>query len=76
MAYSRNQYLLICMVFIGKAFHMNNVETGRPIEPGFDSHVSPDGCSEVIIFNPDQVLPCFKIKWEQVGALSYDNTLL
>ncbi|KAF0973394.1 hypothetical protein FDP41_008098 [Naegleria fowleri] len=71
MAYSRNQYLLICMVLIGKAFHMNQVETGRPLEPGYDSHVSPDGCSEVIIFNPDQVIPLYKIKWEHSGSPTY-----
>ncbi|KAG2379154.1 hypothetical protein C9374_007792 [Naegleria lovaniensis] len=71
MAYSRNQYLLICMVLIGKAFHMNQVETGRPLESGYDSHVSPDGCSEVIIFNPDQVIPLYKIKWEHAGTLTY-----
>ena len=65
MAYARNQYLLICMVLIGKAFHMNQVETGRAIEPGYDSHVAPDGCSEVIIFNPDQIIPLYKIEWAQ-----------
>ena len=63
MGYARNQYLLICLVLIGKAFHMEQVQTGRAIEPGYDSHVSPDGCTEVIIFNPDQIIPLYRIKW-------------
>jgi len=63
MDYAGNEYLLICLVLIGKAFLTEQVEIGRAIEPGYDSHVSPDGCSEVIIFNPDQIIPLYRIKW-------------
>jgi len=66
IGYSRgNPYLLLCLVMVGKAYHMTQVVTGRPIEPGYDSHVSPDGCSEVVIFNPDQVIPMYKFKYSQ-----------
>ncbi len=64
IAYSRgNPYLLICLVLVGKAFRMSTVQTGRAIEPGYDSHTSPDGCSEVVIFDPLQILPCYKVKY-------------
>jgi len=65
ISYSRgNPYLLICLVFVGKAHRMEQVQTGCAKVDGFDSHVSPDGSAEVIIFNPDQVLPCYKVKYE------------
>lgn len=65
IAYSRgNPYLLICLVLIGKAHRMAQVQTGCAKVEGYDSHVSPDGSAEVIIFNPDQVLPCYKVKYE------------
>ncbi|KAL9645695.1 hypothetical protein ABK040_003428 [Willaertia magna] len=76
MAYARNEYLLVCVCLIGKAFHMQQVETGRAIEPGYDSHVSPDGCSEVIIFNPDQIIPMYKVKWVQQGSFDYSKSYL
>jgi hypothetical protein len=66
ISYSRgNPHLLICLVLVGKAFKMDNVVVGRAKEEGYDSHVSPDGCSEVIIFDPDQIIPVYKVKWHQ-----------
>jgi hypothetical protein len=65
ISYSRgNPHLLVCLVFVGKAHKMDQVIVGCAKQEGYDSHVSPDGCSEVIIFEPDQVLPCYKIKYE------------
>jgi len=63
ISYSRgNPYLLICLGFVGKAFKMASVITGCPLTDGYDSHISPCG-SEVVIFNPNHVLPCYKVKW-------------
>ncbi|KAG2377558.1 hypothetical protein C9374_009074 [Naegleria lovaniensis] len=74
ISYSRgNPYLLVCLVMVGKAFHMTTVQTGRPLESGYDSHVSPDGCSEVIIFNPHQVIPMYKVKWQNIGGANYGH---
>jgi hypothetical protein len=64
ISYSRgNPYLLLCMVLVGKAFKMDQIITGCAKTEGYDSHVSPDGCSEVIIFDPAQILPCYRMKW-------------
>jgi hypothetical protein len=64
ISYSRgNPYLLLCMVLVGKAFKMDQIVTGCAKKEGYDSHVSPDGCSEVIIFDPAQILPCYRMKW-------------
>ncbi len=62
---SGNPHLLICMVLIGKAFRMENIQTGCAIKEGYDSHVAPDGCSEVVIFDTDQIIPIYKVKFNQ-----------
>ncbi|KAL9641536.1 hypothetical protein ABK040_013457 [Willaertia magna] len=77
IGYSRgNQYLLLCLVMVGKAFRMSTVQTGRPKEPGYDSHTSPDGCQEVIIFNPDQIIPMYKVKYAQRLDCNYDKNFM
>ena len=47
----------MCLVFTGKAFPLTQIVMGCPQEPGYDSHTSPDGCAEVVIFDEDQILP-------------------
>jgi len=65
ISYSRgNPWLLLCAVFVGKTFKMTQIETGCALKEGYDSHISGDG-SEVIIFDTDCILPCYKIKWVQ-----------
>lgn len=59
-----NQHLLLCLVLVGKAYKQDQVKTGCTKMEGYDSHVSPDGSSEVVIFDPDQVLPCYKVRYE------------
>jgi len=58
-----NPYLLLCLVLVGKAYKQDKIQTGCAKMEGYDSHVSPDGSSEVVIFDPDQVLPCYKVKY-------------
>jgi hypothetical protein len=69
IGYSRgNPHLFICLVLVGKAFRMENVQTGCALSEGYDSHVAPDGSSEVVIFDPAQVIPCYKVKFSQHGT--------
>jgi hypothetical protein len=63
ISYSRgNPWLLLCAVYVGKAFKMMNVEVGCALKEGYDSHCAFSG-QEVIIFDTDCILPCYKIKW-------------
>jgi hypothetical protein len=62
-----NPWLLLCAVFVGKTYKMMNVQTGCSLVEGYDSHISGDG-SEVIIFDTDCILPCYKIKWVQTNG--------
>eukprot|EP01080_Neovahlkampfia_damariscottae_P011765 gene11765-5103_t len=64
ISYARgNQYLFICLVFVGKAYKMPNVQTGCALVEGYDSHISTTG-QEVVIFDPDCILPCYKVRWK------------
>lgn len=75
ISYSRgNPYLLLCAVFVGKTYKMNQIQTGCELKEGYDSHISGDG-SEVIIFDTDCILPCYKIKWAQTQGTNnqYQN---
>lgn len=67
ISYSRgNPFLLLCLVFVGKAFKMTQVQTGCALTEGYDSHIDASG-SEVVIFDCDCILPCYKVKWVQTG---------
>ncbi|KAF0985142.1 hypothetical protein FDP41_000181 [Naegleria fowleri] len=63
VGYAGSNCLLVCLVFTGKAFPLKQIVMGCPKEPGYDSHTSPDGYSEVVIFDEDQILPIYKVKF-------------
>ena len=65
--------LLLCKVILGKVHEMRRRENGRALKPGYDSHVVlRDGgrlsgariqCGrEIVIFDVDQILPCYIVK--------------
>lgn len=63
MGYARDcQCLLLCLVLVGKAFRMENVQTGCELKSGYDSHISPCG-SEVVIFDPSCIMPLYVVTW-------------
>jgi len=62
--------LLLCKVILGKSYRMSTAhkQTGRGLQAGFDSHlVVGDSHSqygqEIVIFDVDQILPCYIIKY-------------
>eukprot|EP01083_Nonionella_stella_P131008 397757_1 len=64
--------LLLCKVMLGKEYQMNAANSrqdGRALEVGYDSHVVVNGIGsnnqygqEVVIYDVDQVLPCYIVK--------------
>jgi len=56
---SRGSKLLLSKLLVGRQFRCNNIQTGRQLEPSYDSHTSPDERSEIVIFDVDQILPCY-----------------
>jgi len=58
---------MVCLVYVGKAFKMDQIQTGCPLQAGYDSHISPGG-DEVVVFKPECILPCYKLRWVQSGA--------
>jgi hypothetical protein len=62
LGYSGSNTLLACLVIVGRAF-ISQHNVGCSLTEGYDSHTSPDGTAEVVIFNPDQVLPCYIVKF-------------
>ena len=72
IGYSRgNPYLFICLVYVGKAYKMPNVQTGCALTKGYDSHISTSG-QEVVIFDPECILPCYRVKYTN-GQLLKNN---
>ncbi|KAG2381756.1 hypothetical protein C9374_006140 [Naegleria lovaniensis] len=63
IGYAGSNCLLVCLVFTGKSYPLKQIVMGCPKEPGYDSHTSPDGFSEVVIFDEDQILPIYKVKF-------------
>eukprot|EP01083_Nonionella_stella_P300962 1030115_1 len=62
--------LILCKVMLGKEYQMNaaNGQLGRALEVGCDSHVVVNGSNnqygqEVVIYDVDQVLPCYIVKY-------------
>jgi len=62
--------LMLCKVILGKQYQMTTAQAqvGRSLEPGYDSHVVVSGATskygqEVVIFDVDQILPCYIIKY-------------
>ena len=61
--------MLLCMVLPGKAYDVTQSKSmlGVPCEPGYDSHrVAADTKGrgrELVIFDPDQILPCYVVNY-------------
>ena len=64
--------LILCRVLPGKSFDVSkeNIKVGGELEPGYDSHrvnAQEDGYGEeLVLFNPDQVLPCYVINYSKL----------
>jgi hypothetical protein len=59
--------LLLCKVLVGKQYQCNRAIRGSKLTSGFDSHLSP--CkTEAVIFDCDQILPCYVVHYEPVIA--------
>jgi hypothetical protein len=54
--------LLLCKVMLGKPYKCPGMLTGKPLQTGFNSHISPCG-QELIIFHSDQILPCYIVHY-------------
>eukprot|EP01116_Phalansterium_solitarium_P005468 TRINITY_DN1713_c0_g2_i1.p2 TRINITY_DN1713_c0_g2~~TRINITY_DN1713_c0_g2_i1.p2 ORF type:complete len:222 (-),score=65.95 TRINITY_DN1713_c0_g2_i1:52-717(-) len=59
--------ILLCQVLLGRCFQVAKVQTGRNLEPGYDSHVSPCG-NEIVIFDNAQILPAYIVHFEHGAA--------
>ena len=65
--------ILLCMVLPGKAYDAKHIDRGRlegqPCQPDYDSHrveADKEGRGEeLVIFNPDQILPCYVVNYER-----------
>eukprot|EP00483_Globobulimina_turgida_P002121 UN02123 len=62
--------LLLCKVILGKTFRMNanQQQTGRQLQNGYDSHLvvghnNNQYGQEIVIFDIDQILPCYIVKY-------------
>lgn len=54
--------VILCKVLVGRQYICpHNTSTGANLQEGYDSHTSPDGRKEIVIFNSDQILPCYVI---------------
>eukprot|EP01083_Nonionella_stella_P129194 391865_1 len=56
--------LLLCKIMLGKTYKMNSPQVGCALKQGHDSHMSGGGKygTEIVIFNMDQILPCYIVK--------------
>ena len=69
---NRVNQVLLCKLLIGKEYRIGgsrpsgpNPGNNAPLQDGFDSHLVQDG-NMVVIFDPDQVLPCYVVHYESV----------
>jgi len=73
LGYNQNQSmsggakLLLSKVLIGKQYKCPGRMDGKPLQPGHDSHLSPEG-HEVVIFDPRQILPCYLVYYAAGAA--------
>ena len=63
------QSLLLCRVLPGKSYNVGNKRMdGASLEPGYDSHIvnadSQGRGKELVIFNQNQILPCYVINFK------------
>eukprot|EP01112_Ceratiomyxa_fruticulosa_P018209 TRINITY_DN5781_c0_g2_i1.p1 TRINITY_DN5781_c0_g2~~TRINITY_DN5781_c0_g2_i1.p1 ORF type:complete len:451 (-),score=105.37 TRINITY_DN5781_c0_g2_i1:85-1437(-) len=56
--------ILLSQILVGKAYKCTTRMDGSDVMKGFDSHYSPKG-NEVVIFQPDQILPRYIITFEE-----------
>ena len=68
--YGGMSHLIVAQVLPGKTFAMP-APRNQPLEPGYDSHggvARGDGTfAEIVIFNTDQILPCYVIHIEETA---------
>ena len=59
--------LLLCRVLPGKSYDCPKIMEGASLQPGFDSHIYGKDLAgrgeELVIFDPDQILPCYVINY-------------
>ncbi len=62
--------LLLCQILPGRSYICPGPQAGAKCMPGYDSHVdetdSKDRGQRIAIFDPDQILPCYFIKYKQL----------
>lgn len=63
----QSDQILLCKVMKGKSYRCDGRMDGAGRKPGYDSHCSPKG-NEIIIFEPDQVMPRYVISFESKEA--------
>eukprot|EP01132_Coremiostelium_polycephalum_P005972 gene5972-7439_t len=64
--------LLLCKVILGKSYKCSGLITGQPCQKGYTSHLSPDE-KEIVIFHPDQILPCYIVHYSGGNAAQNDT---
>lgn len=61
--------LLLCKVLPGKTYNVPGLMMGTNLKPGYDSHRyhETDGGygKELVIFDPDQIWPCYVVRYEK-----------
>ena len=54
--------IILCRVLVGKQYVCpGDTPRGIKLKEGYDSHTSPDGRREIVIFDSDCILPCYAI---------------
>ncbi|XP_076365925.1 NFX1-type zinc finger-containing protein 1-like [Tachypleus tridentatus] len=60
--------LLLCKVLPGLSYKCSNTMVGASLKSGYDSHIDETDengrGTEIVIFNPNQILPCYVINLE------------
>lgn len=69
MGYSRgSNRLLICKLLQGKPYRMTKIRNGCKLTAGYDNHTSPDGHSELVMFDMGCILPCYVLHFSPLSA--------
>eukprot|EP00483_Globobulimina_turgida_P011213 UN11234 len=58
--------LLLCKIMLGKTYKMQSIKVGRQLKNGYDSHMAGGSGkygTEIVIFDMDQILPCYVVKY-------------
>ncbi|KYQ89930.1 PARP domain-containing protein [Tieghemostelium lacteum] len=67
--------IMLCKVLLGKSYKCDGLITGKPCQTGYTSHLSPDEM-ELVIFHPDQILPCYVIHYDDGNNINSDGYTL